>query len=107
MGYLQARKTHAHAEMFILSFILTLTAPSGGAALDLPALLPLESPTCQQGAHPHPHPHPTGLPITPQYRVGFQAFSLKLSHSTCSHHGSESHMPKLIELQFLHAKIVM
>lgn len=53
-------------------------------------------------------PHPVRLPVTPQYLVGFQAFSLQLSHSTSNHpeSESESHSPKLIKLQFWRVKII-
>lgn len=43
VGFFQARVTHAHAKMFILPFILTLAALSGGAAANLSSLLPLKS----------------------------------------------------------------
>lgn len=62
------------------------------------------NPTCQQGACPCPHP--VRLPVAPQYLVGFQAFSLKLSRSTSSHHRSKSRSPKPIELRFWHVKII-
>lgn len=56
------------------------------------------NPACQQGACPRPHP--VQLPVSLQYLVGFQAFSLKLSRSTSNHRGPKSHSTKLIGLQF-------
>lgn len=103
MGYLQARKTCARA-LFILSFVLTQASLSGGAAVDLSALLPLESHMLARSMSTSPSPP---VPYTAACRLAVSCWVPGLFLTIITFHvQSPAVLPKLIELQFWRVKII-